>query len=132
MTDPAALIREAILSANRELEAAVHRGDLNAITSKYSPTTLLLPPSAPHPIDGIAGVADFWEAALLMGLKDFKIESLEIDPQGETAIDVGRYTSRGEGGKLIDQGNYIAVWKRVQGTWKIHRDIWNSSSSRRL
>jgi ketosteroid isomerase-like protein len=30
-------------------------------------------------------------------------------------------------GKQIDRGKYITVWKKQQGQWKLHRDIWNTS-----
>jgi ketosteroid isomerase-like protein len=32
-----------------------------------------------------------------------------------------------EGGKVVDRGKYIVIWKREQGQWKLHRDIWNTS-----
>ena len=33
----------------------------------------------------------------------------------------------GDGTKTVDKGNYIVVWKKDDGKWKIFRDIWNSS-----
>jgi hypothetical protein len=44
---------------------------------------------------------------------------------------MGQYTLRGAGGAgdLIDRGKYIVIWKLIQGEWKLHRDIWNSSLS---
>jgi hypothetical protein len=43
------------------------------------------------------------------------------------ANEVGKYRITGEGGKLLDTGKYVVVWKREQGQWKLHRDIWNTS-----
>jgi len=28
---------------------------------------------------------------------------------------------------VMDQGKYIVIWKQVEGEWKLHRDIWNTS-----
>jgi hypothetical protein len=31
---------------------------------------------------------------------------------------------RDEGGTT--EGRYVVVWKRVEDTWKLHRDIWSA------
>jgi hypothetical protein len=28
---------------------------------------------------------------------------------------------------VLDEGKYIVIWKQVEGQWKLHRDILNSS-----
>jgi hypothetical protein len=30
-------------------------------------------------------------------------------------------------GKVLDKGKYIVIWKKEDGTWKLHRDIWTTS-----
>jgi ketosteroid isomerase-like protein len=50
-----------------------------------------------------------------------------VEAHGETATEVGTFSIRDAGGKEVDRGKYVAVWKRVQGQWKMHREIWNSS-----
>jgi len=32
-------------------------------------------------------------------------------------------------GETLDRGKFLVVWKSVDGSWKLHRDIWNSSES---
>ena len=27
----------------------------------------------------------------------------------------------------MDQGKYVVIFKQVEGRWKLHRDIWNTS-----
>ena len=55
------------------------------------------------------------------------LTTLEAEAQGDTAYEVGTYTLPGEGGKMLDVGKYVVVWKRVGGQWKLHRDIWTTS-----
>jgi hypothetical protein len=34
---------------------------------------------------------------------------------------------KAQDGSILDTGKYIVIWKRENGAWKWHRDIWNSS-----
>ena len=64
-----------------------------------------------------------------MGIKSAKLETIEVEGHGDTAIDVGKYTLRGESGNVLDRGKYLVIWKQLAGQWKLHRDIWTSSLS---
>ena len=126
MTGKSDLIREAILQANRKLEQSFTSGNVRAVSSFYTEDAMLLPTGS-EPIHGAAGIADFWEAVLQMGIKEVKIETREVDAQGATAIELGEYRLNAADGQLLDRGKYIVIWKLVQGEWKLHRDIWNTS-----
>ncbi len=62
-----------------------------------------------------------------MGIKTARLETLELESHGETAVEVGKYTLGGGEGQTLDQGKYVVVWKNDGGAWKLHRDIWTSS-----
>jgi ketosteroid isomerase-like protein len=62
-----------------------------------------------------------------MGVKEAKLDIVEVEGQGDAVIEVGRYRLSGAGGEMMDQGKYIVIWKQDEGRWKLHRDIWNSS-----
>jgi ketosteroid isomerase-like protein len=62
-----------------------------------------------------------------MGIKEAKLEIVEVEGHGDTAIEGSTFTLHGEGGQLLDRGKYIVIWKREEGQWKLHRDIFNSS-----
>ena len=130
MTDKADLIRDAIQNANRKLEATFKSGNARAASTFYTDDGMLLPTGS-EPIQGSAAIADFWEAVLHMGIKDVTLETREVDAQGATAIEVGQYTLRADGGQLADRGKYVVIWKLVKGEWKLHRDIWNTSLPQR-
>jgi uncharacterized protein (TIGR02246 family) len=128
MPDKSDLIREAIVKANENLEATLSNGNPRAIASLYTEDAMLLPTGS-EPIQGRTAIADFWEAVLHMGIKEVKIETREVDAQGATAIERGEYMLRGNSPDPIDRGKYIVIWKLIQGEWKLHRDIWNTSLS---
>ncbi len=62
-----------------------------------------------------------------LGIKEARLETVEVEVHGDTATEVGKYTLLVEGGQVADTGKYLVIWKNDEGTWKYHRDIWNSS-----
>ena len=62
-----------------------------------------------------------------VGIKSVKIELVEVEGHGDTAIEVGKYTLSGEAGQVLDTGKYIVILKQADGQWKLHREIFNSS-----
>jgi ketosteroid isomerase-like protein len=62
-----------------------------------------------------------------MGVKAAKLESVEIEGHGTTAIEVGKYELYAAGKQMVDKGKYIVVWKQEHGEWRLARDIWNTS-----
>jgi ketosteroid isomerase-like protein len=62
-----------------------------------------------------------------MGIKTIRLETVEAERHGDTAIEIGKYTLSGEAGNVMDRGKYVVILKQEGGQWKLHRDIWNSS-----
>jgi ketosteroid isomerase-like protein len=62
-----------------------------------------------------------------MGITAAKLETVEVEDHGNTAIEGGKYTLEGAGGQVLDTGKYLVIWQQEAGQWKLHRDIWNSS-----
>jgi len=60
-------------------------------------------------------------------IKEARIESTNFYGCNEYLIDEGQYSFRYGKENTIDKGNYIYVWKNVNGDWKLHADMWGSS-----
>ena len=69
----------------------------------------------------------FWKGMFDMGIKELVLETTDLEDHGDTAIDIGRYTLKADGGAVADHGKYIVIWKNDGGTWKVHRDIFNTN-----
>jgi ketosteroid isomerase-like protein len=119
-------IREGIAVANANFMNTFNRGDGAAMGALYTENGQLLPPNSDF-VRGQSAISAFWQGAMDMGIKSAKLETVELDGQGDAAFEVGRYSLAGEGGAEIDSGKFIVVWKKEGGKWKLHRDIWNSS-----
>jgi uncharacterized protein (TIGR02246 family) len=119
-------IREAISAANDKLMAAFSAGDAASVAALYTEQGQLLPPNADFMI-GKAAIQAFWQGAMDMGIASARLETREAEQHDDTAFEVGTYTLHAQNGTELDAGKYIVIWKRAEGEWKLHRDIFNSS-----
>jgi len=119
-------VRDAIAAANETFMALFGAGDAAGVAALYTASGQLLPPNAGFMV-GREAIQAFWQGAMDMGIATAKIETLEVEGHGDTAIEVSTYTLHAQDGTELDAGKFIVVWKRVEGEWKLHRDIFNSS-----
>jgi uncharacterized protein (TIGR02246 family) len=119
-------VRHAIEAANAVFMATFAKGDAAGLAALYGAKGQILPPNA-GPVQGAGAIQAFWQGALDMGIASAKLETLEVEGHGDTAIEVGKYGLYAQGGQELDAGKYIVVWKDEDGQWKLHRDIYNSS-----
>lgn len=118
---------EAIAAANRNFMDTFARGDAQGMAALYTADGALLPTNS-GTVQGQDAIAEFWGGAMGMGIETATLETVELEGDGSTAIEVGRY-ALGGGGETVDEGKYIVIWKNEDGAWKLHRDIWNTSRS---
>jgi len=128
MTQTASDLREEIRSANDDFEKNFASGDARGMASLYTRDGVLLPPGAGIQ-EGSNAIQNFWQMAMDMGIKQAHLETLEVEQEGDAAIEMGKYELSGTEGQRMDQGKYIVVWKREGGKLKLHKDIWNTSLS---
>ena len=127
ITQPTASeVRTAIAAANESFMAAVKRGDAAGLAALYTEDGQVLPPNGDF-VTGKGAIQTFWQAVMDMGIKEAKLEIVEVEGHGDTATEVSTFTLRGEGAQVLDKGKYMIIWKREGGQWKLHRDVFNSS-----
>jgi ketosteroid isomerase-like protein len=119
-------VRSDIVANNRRFMEDFHRKEAASLAALYTGAGQLLPPNSP-PVSGPTGIQAFWQGAMDAGIAQVTLETVDAEGHGETAIEVGRYTLLAAGGQVADAGKYLVVWKREEGAWKLHRDIWNSN-----
>ena len=122
--------REAIRSANEKFMTAFKQGNVAEVANLYTENAKLLPPNN-QMMTGTESIQAFWQGAMNMGVREAKLETVEVEAQGDTAYEIGRYTLaiKPRGGELLtDTGKYVVVWKKHDGAWKLHVDIWNTNT----
>jgi len=103
-------------------EAAFNRGDVAAVANLYSPDAQLVM-SGSAPVQGQAAIRTAIETMIKSGTK-VRIGSEQNRGSGDLAYVYGHYTVLDhEGGKPVEEGSYIELWRRRQGQWLIDLDV---------
>lgn len=120
-------IKGEITVVNKGFVEAFDKGDAKALVSNYTANAKLYPSNS-DVIEGPEAIEGFWGAVMKMGIKRAQMETVTAEKFGNMAIEEGRYKLFVEGDHLVDQGKYIVTWEKVDGQWKIQRDIWNTNN----
>ncbi len=107
-------------------ENQFRQGNMTEVAGFYSDNAMLLPTGS-DVIQGRQAIETYWLEAVDMGIRSIKIDLMELEQHGDSAIEVSRYTMRDAEGTVIDHGKGIMIWKHDGNAWKMHRDIWTSS-----
>ena len=131
-TDPAE-VRQAIEAVNAQFAEAFNRGDAAAFAAFYTPDGIMMPPNA-EPSAGRQAIEESFAADFSTNPPSLKLTTADVEVHGDTAIESGNYsisfTPPGQEEAIEDHGKYLVVWKKQSdGSWKLHRDIWNSNLS---
>lgn len=119
-------IRAAIEAGTAEWVKQFNAGNIAGVAALYAEDAKLLPPNSDF-VAGREAITGVWQAMLDSGVKEGKLEAMEVTGMGDSAVEVGTYEIMDTEGKVIDKGKYIVFWKKVGSTWKLYRDIWNTS-----
>jgi uncharacterized protein (TIGR02246 family) len=118
--------RSSIEAQNQKFSATFQKGDAAAVAALYSPDGETFPPNA-DVVSGRDAIQKMWQSVIDSGVASVKLTTRDAESAGDWAWESGTYELAGKDGASIDRGKYVVVWKRLQGEWHLHRDIWNSS-----
>jgi len=119
-------VYDAIVAADETFMSAFSQGNAAEIASLYTEDGQFLPPNGGF-VTGRQAIQDTFQSFMNSGVKQIKLEALEIEGYGDTASEVGKYILKGEAGEVMDEGKFVVIWRKEAGQWKLHRDIINTS-----
>ena len=120
---------EKIEAINTQWVRAFERGDFQSMQTLFTPDSVLLSPNEPA-VEGSEAVVEVWKSwadfnnvAIAWGAN-----RIDISSSGDMAYDYGWYTFAfdSEDGRVENKGKHIVVWKKIDGTWKVAADIFNT------
>ena len=117
---------QGIHDGNERFMQAVRAADSATMPSLYTTDAVILPPNG-DAVSGADAIAQYWHDFTELGITDARPETLEVISMGDYALEVGETTVYARDGTLLDRGKIMVLWKNDEGTWKMHRDTWNSS-----
>ena len=105
-------------------EAAARKGDTERLAALFTVDAISMPPDGPF-VKGRESIKQLWGGAIQqMGLTDLRLNILDLEIVGGTAYEVGEGVMTLKSGAVTVK--YVAVWKNVDGSWRLHREIWNA------
>lgn len=122
-----ATARTAITLANKKFEEAHLRGDAAAIAAQYTEDAQLLWEDR-EIITGRKAIEAEWRKDMGGPGRKAAVTSTEVEEHGDWAFESGKFVVTTPEGKTIYDGKYICIWKRVNGDWKIYRDMGNKNT----
>jgi ketosteroid isomerase-like protein len=119
-------VRAVIEAGNKKFVDGAAKHDAALIASAYTEDAEAFPPNSDK-VKGRPALQKLWQSVLDSGIAAFELNTTEVEADGNLAYEVGTYAMKTKDGKVADQGKYCVVWKRVNGQWLLHRDIWTTS-----
>ena len=117
-----------VQQANRIFEDAVRNRDVGPLDAVYTADARILPPGG-EMIAGRDNIKRFWQGAIeSLNVSRVTLETIAFEPLGDTAWEIGRATLHFAGDAPPAHAKYVVIWKREDGAWKWHVDIWNPNS----
>jgi uncharacterized protein (TIGR02246 family) len=104
---------------------AYNAGDAAAVTALYTTDAKLLVPGA-EPGFGPKAIQKLIAADIALGGK-LTLTLVDVVGFGDYALETGNWVATSPDGKHLDHGPYLVLYKKVDGGWKMYRDMWNSS-----
>lgn len=119
----------AISAQAKAFSQAFVNGDIETIMAIYSPNAKIINGNDNIEND-INVIREYWTPNLKSSwqLKWHKTQSDELIIDGQLASDIGYYSglSMNEDGRESQFGGaYVIVWRKIDGVWRIHLDMWN-------
>ncbi len=120
----------AVRAADASFLSAVGAHDINKAAAVYASDAVLMNPNAPAATG--AGIRKSWSDlfALPGETLTWTPTRIEVAPSGDMASETGTYqmSYTGQNGKVTDGGNFVTVWRKSAGQWKIVTDAAISST----
>lgn len=100
----------------------------SALMPLYTEDARILSPGN-EVIEGKEAIGKYWQSVFDSGEFCMDLETVDIEVINETGIEQGTYRMTDQNAELVDRGKYIVIWKKIDGVWKLHRDISHSDES---
>jgi ketosteroid isomerase-like protein len=113
--------RAFIDSMNAKWVEQIRNGDSMSLAGHYSSDAELLMSNS-EPIKA-KDILSAWGSTVRTGLRDWKFTTTDLQGDSNFLIETGNYEIRDANKKLADRGNYVVIWKKENGEWKLFRDV---------
>lgn len=114
----------AIRAASEARQRYVATKNVDSIVALYTPTAILIPSNAP-PMKGSPAIRKGWSEIVKMpGLTQYRVANRIEIASPAIATEYGSYAESYEtpGGRMRESGNYVTIWNKLNGKWRVALD----------
>ncbi|WP_221197121.1 YybH family protein [Simiduia aestuariiviva] len=118
-----------VIQSIEDWNVAFKSGDLEVLGSLYDGGAQLFPPNQ-NVVDGRLAIMEFLAGAVSAGVY-VQQNTTEIRCMNEFSYEIGVAKSFVKDGETsatvrqVDSSRYLVIWRKIDGSWLIYRDIWN-------
>lgn len=124
-------LKDEIQSAQNLMAEAFNARDARLAAALYHEDACLMPDGMPT-FRGRAAIGGFFGGAIEQGIVGGRFITEEVDGDDTQALEVGHYAlfaSLPNGERIcVDEGRYFVAWRKVDGAWRIYRDMFNRNT----
>jgi len=117
-------VRTAIEAANAAFIDSLLAGDASGVAEMYTPDARVMSPGGEVAV-GRDAIRTAWQQTIDAGVKSVELTTDTVDHEGDLAAETGGLRLEMKDG-TVAHARYVVVWKRIDGAWHLHRDIWNA------
>jgi ketosteroid isomerase-like protein len=111
-------------SAVTALEQAFNRGDVTGCAEVYTEDAEIIPEDGPV-VRGRKGIIEFFKDQVARDIS-FDTDTTFSAVRGDLGVEQGTYRIRDvQRGVDVEYGDYLNVWRRVNGQWRAFRSMYN-------
>lgn len=114
----------AVRAASAARQRYVAARDVDSLVALHTPDAVVMPSNAP-PMKGSAAIRAGWSEMVKTDRLQLHLIPTRIEVASPTlATEYGTYTESyyGLGGKMSEAGNYVSIWRKANGKWRLALD----------
>ena len=121
-----AAVKTAIETSNTAFENSFRSGDTMALAGHYTKDAVIYPPEmepvSTTDVPGCFGGFKRW------GIAEINLNTTAVSGDEDHVLELGTWEIFGADKNKLDNGKFMAIWKKEDGNWKISHDIWNTNN----
>ena len=107
---------------------ALKNGDIAELGNLYTSDAKLMGHGRPS-IEGRDNIIKELEEFIREKITGSSFTTIGVWGNDELVVEEGTGIFSHENGNIVSRGKYLLVWKKIDGKWKIFRDMYNSDGS---
>ena len=124
-------IKKIIDEKNAQIQSWYAAGLIDSVALHFADNCIQMPPNQPALV-GIESFKEAWNQNIQFGKWEFELLAQEVKASGDIATELGKYTlsfTPNENSPIptiVDKGNYVVLWEKINDDWKI---VWDAPVS---